>query len=365
MGRERFELLDVMRGIAALAVVVGHLNDLLGDPSRTASTGLAVDFFFCLSGFVVAHAYGERLQTGALGYWSFVRKRLIRLYPMVAAGVVLGFAAHLYVNHEAAWRDAGLSLLLMPRLNGFLAFPLDVPMWSLLFELAASIAFGVVIKRFPRMIPWALAASGVALGVCVLIAGEVNTFGVGGLAGLAKGSLRIAYPFLLGIVLHRYRDHLRRLPALIAPLALVAILAFAPAWKGPYQAFAVIFALPLVVAAGVKAKADARLMFLERLSYPLYLTHWPVLLVVCHALQGRLPTPIIGAVAMALSCAAAWLALVAYDEPARAWLARRLDALTTDRRLAGQTPNLRSRPRDCRIDHPAYPEAENHQPRAG
>jgi peptidoglycan/LPS O-acetylase OafA/YrhL len=290
MTRERFELLDVMRGIAALAVMVGHVSGLLGAPFSTESTGLAVDFFFCLSGFVVAHAYEERLRSGALSYRRFICKRLIRLYPMLLAGVALGCAASLYISHAAPWTDAGLSLLLLPRLNGYLFYPLDVPMWSLLFELAASLAFGLIAKLRPSLILWALPVCGLALGVCVVISGQINTFGLGGgVIGLAKGALRIAYPFLLGVALNRFRRDLPRLPSLIAPLALVTVLAFAPSWTALYHAFAVLLALPLVVSAGVNGSANPRWLFLERLSYPLYLIHWPVLLVACHALEGRTP----------------------------------------------------------------------------
>jgi len=327
MSKERFELLDVMRGIAALAVVVGHANDILGDPKYTGSTGLAVDFFFCLSGFVVAHAYGDRLQAGALSYGRFVYKRLLRLFPMILIGALLGFAAHLYVNHEAAWVDGAMSMVMIPRLSGYLAFPLDVPMWSLPYEIGASLAFGLVVKICPKVIPWALVVSGIVLAACVWKAGHVISFGVGSAPGIAKGLLRITYPVLLGAVLCRYRNRLPRVPSFVAPLALVAVLLTVTPWTGPYQTVAVMIVLPLIVAAGVKGTVSPRLLFLERLSYPLYLVHWPVLLMVCHTLQGRAPGPVVGAVAIATACAVAWLLLVAYDEPARRWLASRLDLL--------------------------------------
>jgi peptidoglycan/LPS O-acetylase OafA/YrhL len=83
--------------------------------------------------------------------------------------------------------------------------------------------------------------------------------------------------------------------------------------------------LPLVLIAGVNASVDKRLLFLERLSYPLYLVHWPVILAIHHALQGRMGTPAIAAVLVGSSCAAAWIVLIAYDEPARRWLTRRFD----------------------------------------
>jgi peptidoglycan/LPS O-acetylase OafA/YrhL len=325
MGKERFELLGVMRGIAAMAVVIGHVNGVLGDQRYTASTGLAVDFFFCLSGFVVAHAYGERLQLGALSFWKFVTKRVVRLYPMILAGAALGFAANAYVYQTVRWPDLVLSVLALPRVDGALAFPLNVPMWSLPYELAASIVFGMFVRVSPRVVVGSLVASGLALLVCVLLADRVISFGAGSAAGLAKGALRIAYPFLLGVVLCQVRDRLPRLPSLVAPAALVVLLAAAPPWTGVYQAFAVIVGLPLVLVAGVKAPVPGGLAIVERLSYPLYLVHWPVMLVMCQLLRGRLPPLALGCVVVASATLAAWLVLALYDEPARAWLARRLD----------------------------------------
>jgi peptidoglycan/LPS O-acetylase OafA/YrhL len=335
--QERFELLDAMRGIAALGVVLGHASELLGGyPAQ--NTGLAVDFFFCLSGFVVAHAYGERLQSGRLSFWPFIRKRLIRLYPMIVLGVAAGFLAHLFISREAAWQDAAMSLLLLPRIGGFLAFPLNVPMWSLLYELAASVAFALTIKVLPRLLAPGVIISGLVLCVCVLLAGQVtSTFGVGAAAGVPKGMLRIAYPFLFGAMLHRHRGRLPRVSGIAAPALLVAFMSISTHYIGPYQAFAVIVGLPLVVALGVKARVSPRLLFLERLSYPLYLVHWPVLLVVHRALPDQVPPAAAILLTLALSCGAAWLALLAYDEPVRAWLTRQFDRAPSKQSLAYQT----------------------------
>ena len=86
-------VLDGMRGVAALAVVALHLKDSLGISAPPASY-LAVDLFFMLSGFVLAQAYGARLA-GPLSPWGFIRLRLIRLYPLYLAGLVVGAAVGL------------------------------------------------------------------------------------------------------------------------------------------------------------------------------------------------------------------------------------------------------------------------------
>jgi peptidoglycan/LPS O-acetylase OafA/YrhL len=59
----RFEVLDGMRGVAALVVMVYHFTHFVpSDPLGNAT--LSVDVFFALSGFVIAHSYGERLRQG-------------------------------------------------------------------------------------------------------------------------------------------------------------------------------------------------------------------------------------------------------------------------------------------------------------
>ena len=58
--------LDLMRGMAAIAVVLFHCSSRLDIPLLFVHGYMAVDFFFVLSGFVIARAYGERLASGRL-----------------------------------------------------------------------------------------------------------------------------------------------------------------------------------------------------------------------------------------------------------------------------------------------------------
>ncbi len=83
----KFTVLDGLRGVAALCVVQTHTQDLLlGDTLPTAY--LAVDLFFLLSGFVLAHAYEERLRQG-MTLHRFMLARLVRLYPLYLAGIAI------------------------------------------------------------------------------------------------------------------------------------------------------------------------------------------------------------------------------------------------------------------------------------
>jgi len=93
--KPHYELLDGLRGVAALLVVFYHIFEGLsfaagGTPITTINHGyLAVDFFFILSGFVIGYAYDDRLgKTMTTG--NFFKRRLIRLHPMIIMGVILG-----------------------------------------------------------------------------------------------------------------------------------------------------------------------------------------------------------------------------------------------------------------------------------
>src|SRR5580704_10315042 len=95
--KQHFEILDGLRGVAALAIVTFHFMEVVYSDYSKNFIGhgfLAVDFFFCLSGFVIAYAYDDRI--GQLSILAFFRARLIRLHPMVVMGVVLGLASFLF-----------------------------------------------------------------------------------------------------------------------------------------------------------------------------------------------------------------------------------------------------------------------------
>ena len=89
--KPRYEILDGLRGVAAVLVVAYHLFETYyeGSPHQPINHGyLAVDFFFVLSGFVIGYAYDDRWDK--MSTWSFFKRRLIRLHPMVIFGTLFG-----------------------------------------------------------------------------------------------------------------------------------------------------------------------------------------------------------------------------------------------------------------------------------
>src|ERR1700742_2138380 len=96
--KQHFEILDGLRGVAALSVVTFHFMEWAYSDYSKNFIGhgfLAVDFFFCLSGFVIGYAYDDRIAK--IGLRKFLKARLIRLHPLVVFGSVLGLIAF-YLN---------------------------------------------------------------------------------------------------------------------------------------------------------------------------------------------------------------------------------------------------------------------------
>lgn len=162
--KSHFEILDGLRGVAALAVVTFHFMEwVYTDPSRNfiGHGFLAVDFFFCLSGFVIGYAYDDRIAK--MGVLKFFKLRIIRLHPLVVAGSVLGLLAFLFDpfgGHPELYSTGKIilaflcSVLLIPLPviadRGFNLFSFNAPSWSLFWEYAANIVYAIGLYRISR-----------------------------------------------------------------------------------------------------------------------------------------------------------------------------------------------------------------------
>lgn len=158
--REYYPLLDGMRGVAAIAVMCLHYTQ----HSKIGifnNAGLAVDFFFMLSAFVLMASYGARLDNG-MSAADYLKRRLIRLYPYFLTGVVLGGLSLLLLAQAGRANLSGPNILKIMGFNALFVpsynlnliqnfdaikpsmgeiFPSNPPLWSLLFEMIASIVF--------------------------------------------------------------------------------------------------------------------------------------------------------------------------------------------------------------------------------
>ncbi len=283
-----------MRGVAALAVLSAHSAMLFNHTLRQFY--LAVDFFFVLSGFVLAYAYAARLQNG-MPAGEFIYLRLVRVYPLYLVATLIGFT-HAVMSPgtmeggpmPALLGQLALALAFVPApalAPGHWLFPLVDPAWSLYFELIGNVVFGLLWVRFYRSRPW-LAALIAASAVTLLLAGlHYRTFDLGAVSEDAwAGIPRVLFSFFVGVCLyevHRRHPAPVRLNAWVLLGALTAALGlhFPDATLDLLYQYAMIVAgFPLLVYLGAVSVPGPRSVGLFHLlgvtSYAVYVLHVPL-----------------------------------------------------------------------------------------
>ena len=367
--KSRFEILDGLRGVAALVVVCYHLMECYPAEyvGKYFSHGyLAVDFFFALSGFVIGYAYDDRWQLMSMK--DFFKRRIARLHPMVFFGVMVGVCFFYYTGgielfgkvDGAAWwmvlLQALLLLLMIPlpasmdirgwgELNS-----LNGPIWTLMFEYVANIFYALVLRHLPKLALGVLVAVSAVLTADLtlrlnlfgLLVSEWNSYSViGGFVFDAEhvyiGYVRLLYQFLMGLLLCRLGWRIRVKGGFwITSLIILAMLSVPTLGggnklvDGVYQLVIILLGFPLVLSIGagssLKGKKSSRICkFLGDISYPLYITHYPLIYLHTSWAQRYPDAPFGTHVMVAVSTLVialfiAWAALKLYDEPVREWL---------------------------------------------
>ena len=181
--KPHYDLLDGLRGVAALTVVCFHLFEAYATShldQRINHGYLAVDFFFILSGFVVGYAYDDRWTKMTVR--EFLTRRLVRLQPMVVIGALIG-AVMFYTQGCPVWDVSAVPvamLLVATLMNAFMIpatpgaeirgvgemYPLNGPAWSLFFEYIGNVLYALFIRRLStRALAVLVAAAGCGLAV--------------------------------------------------------------------------------------------------------------------------------------------------------------------------------------------------------
>lgn len=270
MPNERLYTLDAMRGLAAILVAAYHLQNIRLE--LVPSGYLAVDFFFALSGVVIAMAYDRRFAVG-LPVKDFMLQRFVRLYPMFALGFALMFVklvAKIVLDgaHALGPVSFGIStilnaVLLPSPVGGEEVFPLNPPAWSLFFELLINLIFALFLLRLkPRALLPIIAISGVALVAALLLFGSAN---IGWNNATFWGGIpRVGYAFILGVAIFRSGLLRRAKPGLwfFLPIVIMsAALIHAPSTsqRTAYDLFVVMIGVPLLLVVGALAAAPVYL----------------------------------------------------------------------------------------------------------
>lgn len=287
--QHRYAALDAMRGLAAIAVVAYHIAR-----PTAPSAYIAVDFFFVLSGFVIARAYSRKLA-GGLRLASFMKARYLRLYPLFLLGSLYGLIQVLIY-----WRTDGTggtdlaasivstlflmpspSFLTRPATDILALYPLNGPAWSLFWELLANLVFALVLFRLKTGTLMLIAAASL-----ILLAGSAmlhHNLDLGWeWTSVDGGFARVFFSFTVGMIIYRLRSEHGTGRTMESYLALIPVAALCVCLLLPTQSlkFALVFCVlisPAIVLAGTMLEAPRRLQracaFLGTMSYPIYMCH--------------------------------------------------------------------------------------------
>jgi peptidoglycan/LPS O-acetylase OafA/YrhL len=339
--KERLVLLDGMRGIAAFAVIVDHVPS---EPLRQLLSGrhLAVDFFFVLSGLVLAMAYSDMVKDRA-GVARFFKLRIIRLYPLYLLGLIIGMAVTLAFALRG-WGEVEPGSFLPSAISGVLflpspstlgavppndaLFPFDGPAWSLFFELVANAAWAIGAWLVgARLRLGFLAICAVWVGVSVF---HADLLGAGWLwSDFDVGLSRVLFSFFCGVAIHDLLAWRRigKVPVLL-PLALFLFILAFPApdtYRRGFDVFATLVLIPVTVYLAAQASiwrvADGACRWLGQVSYGVYILHVPLFMgagvVLAKLGTGQTLNVVFMAVFAALVTQAA---TVFYEVPLQRWL---------------------------------------------
>ncbi|NDV68866.1 acyltransferase [Dysgonomonas sp. 25] len=362
--KPHYEILDGLRGVAALVVVLFHVLEIYSGGDHAAQIinhgYLAVDFFFLLSGYVIGYAYDDRW--GKMTLKDFFKRRIIRLQPMIIIGSIIGALLFYFQDSPAlgweiqqvpVWKMLlvmviGLTLIPVGKgldIRGWSEMhPLNGPAWSLFFEYIANILYALVFRHLPKIILSILlvAAAGVTIQYALTNPNGdiIGGWSISDPTQLRIGFTRLAFPFLAGLLMARIGKLRYIKNAFLIASVLLVVLFSVPRlggadslWmNGLYECFCLIIMFPFIVWLGaggkVRGKKASRLCkFLGDISYPIYITHFPIVYVYMawvtnnkYSLAESWPY---GLLVVVVSILVAYLSMKLYDLPVREWLRKK------------------------------------------
>ena len=376
--KPRYEILDGLRGVAALMVVIFHCFETYVPMFGTQIVNhgyLAVDFFFVLSGFVIGYAYDDRWDR--MTTWGYFKRRLTRLHPMLIAGTIIGASLFFFsgsavpkTQEVEGWKFAlclVMGLFLIPcgpkldirgwnEMNSF-----NGPAWTLFFEYIGNILYAFVLRRLPKVVLAILCACCAFFTLDLTLGWDV--FGlfpegphytvIGGWsldpAQIYVGFSRLLYPLLCGLLISRILPSRRTAEnpsgspirigggfwwcalALVVLFSIPCIGGLKPGVPdGIYQSVCILLCFPLIVLTGAgsvtkTAFSTKACKFLGDLSFPLYITHYPLMYMQMSWVADHENAPVwmhiaVNTGVVIVSVMLAYGLFKCYDLPVREWL---------------------------------------------
>jgi peptidoglycan/LPS O-acetylase OafA/YrhL len=333
--RERVRKLDSVRGVASLMVVVGHCY---GETLSAFVQGLhlwplqilwngpdAVVMFFILSGYVLALQLSSRK---VMTYTGFAVRRFFRIWPtfavvtIAAAGLLSMVPSTIQLPTSLPAPSVSLYSIFANLLMIGESRAIDPPVWSLFIEMRVSLIFPLIFLLATRTNIFVSTAVGLAYSI---LASRLVHHDAALVVEFAETS-RYVYLFVIGAALATPHNLiLRRCSGpwvlsgiLIAALGIIAY-RFAP-WPLPHKNYIPSIGVVLLFLICLRSTTAARflerpeLLFLGRISYGLYLVHFPILIFLLTTCPhfGQLA---IGVAVISLSILAAWLLNLFVEQP--------------------------------------------------
>jgi peptidoglycan/LPS O-acetylase OafA/YrhL len=280
--------------------------------------------------------------------------RLIRLYPLYLLALILSLVL---AQREISHGEIGLAtlmpslfaaILFVPSPTSSLLFPLNMPAWSLFFELAVNTVFALTRRRVGDFLLIIIVMAAAVVLASATISGCCG-FGRPGYGamdagnhwdGLGAGAIRVAFSFFAGVLVYRAWKiwHLGfRIPPTLVMVALAAVLVAHPAenYQPAFDLAATLVVFPALIflgACSVPTGSLARLFStIGAASYAIYVLQAP-LYEIAHRMalslsRGSLPEvpwTILGLAFETLLLGVATLANRYFDKPLREALSTRL-----------------------------------------
>jgi peptidoglycan/LPS O-acetylase OafA/YrhL len=318
----RFDALDGLRGLAAIAVMLCHFTQFFGQ-NWFKNADAAVDLFFVLSGLVIVHSYGAKIVQG-MTFVKFLLVRFVRLAPLNIMAVGISCMT-MWLMHAALVKNYAISTttllkaavlqsIFIPFDNPFSwpygnygvsagIFPLNLPAWSLFYEM---LAYGVcffyiaITKKLPGYIFGLL-----CFGVFFWTTWQLKKISPAWESGqLTSGTIRVMGSFFIGALIYKLpliRSPLTTLVAIISLFLTFYFLAVGDATTIILNVFLIIpiliWAVRSIVITGFLKGVCS---FLGFVSFPLYILHIPVVTLLLHqrdfingySVSARLPVAI-------------------------------------------------------------------------